>query len=56
MEGITAVNTKHRDGFKKMVEDALNGEIDLIVTKSVSRFARNTVFLWETASICEVVS
>lgn len=42
-EGITAVNTKHRDGFKQMVEDALNGKIDLIVTKSVSRFARNTV-------------
>lgn len=42
-EGITAVNTKHRDGFKQMVEDALNGKINLIVTKSVSRFARNTV-------------
>lgn len=30
-------------GFKKMIEDALNGQIDLIITKSVSRFARNTV-------------
>ena len=42
-EGISAVNTKKRDGFNQMVRDALNGKIDLIVTKSVSRFARNTV-------------
>lgn len=42
-EGITATNTKKRDGFNQMVEDALAGKIDLIVTKSVSRFARNTV-------------
>lgn len=42
-EGITATNTKNRDGFKQMVEDALDGKIDLIITKSVSRFARNTV-------------
>ena len=42
-EGITATNTKRRDGFNKMIQDALNGKIDLIVTKSVSRFARNTV-------------
>ena len=38
--GISATNTKHRDGFKEMVRDALAGKIDLIVTKSVSRFAR----------------
>lgn len=42
-EGITATNTKHRTGFKEMIADALAGKIDLIVTKSVSRFARNTV-------------
>lgn len=42
-EGISATNTKHRDGFNQMVQDALDGNIDLIVTKSVSRFARNTV-------------
>jgi DNA invertase Pin-like site-specific DNA recombinase len=42
-EGISAVNTKKRDGFNRMVADALAGKIDLIVTKSVSRFARNTV-------------
>ena len=42
-EGITGTSTKHREGFKAMVADALAGKIDLIVTKSVSRFARNTV-------------
>ena len=42
-EGISATSTKHREGFQQMVEDALDGKIDLIVTKSVSRFARNTV-------------
>ena len=42
-DGITATNTSHRDGFKQMVEDALAGKIDLIITKSISRFARNTV-------------
>ena len=42
-EGITGTSTKHREGFKSMIADALAGKIDLIVTKSVSRFARNTV-------------
>lgn len=42
-EGISATSTRHREGFRQMVEDALDGKIDLIITKSVSRFARNTV-------------
>lgn len=42
-EGISGTNTKKREGFKEMIKDALDGKIDLIVTKSVSRFARNTV-------------
>ncbi|MDE6890405.1 MAG: recombinase family protein [Lachnospiraceae bacterium] len=42
-EGITGCSTKKREGFNKMVKDALDGKIDLILTKSVSRFARNTV-------------
>ena len=42
-EGISGTNTKHREGFKQMIKDAIDGKIDLIVTKSVSRFARNTV-------------
>ena len=36
-EGISATSTVHRDGFNQMVADALDGKIDLIVTKSVSR-------------------
>ncbi len=42
-EGISATSTKKRDGFNRMIADALAGKIDLIITKSVSRFARNTV-------------
>ena len=42
-EGISATNTKRREGFNRMINDAISGRIDLIVTKSVSRFARNTV-------------
>lgn len=42
-EGISALNTRSRTGFNTMIEDALDGKIDLILTKSVSRFARNTV-------------
>ena len=42
-EGISGTNTKKRDGFNEMIADALAGKINLILTKSVSRFARNTV-------------
>lgn len=42
-EGITGTSTKKRDGFNQMIADALDGKVDLIVTKSISRFARNTV-------------
>ena len=42
-EGISGTNIKKRKGFQKMIQDAMNGKIDLIVTKSISRFARNTV-------------
>lgn len=42
-EGISGTSLKHRDEFKQMVEDAKAGKIDLILTKSISRFSRNTV-------------
>ena len=42
-EGISGTDIRKRDGFNNMVNDALSGKIDLIITKSVSRFARNTV-------------
>ena len=42
-KGITGTSTKKRERFNDMIQDALDGKIDLIITKSVSRFARNTV-------------
>lgn len=42
-EGISGTSTKKRAGFQEMIRDAMAGKIDLIITKSVSRFARNTV-------------
>ena len=42
-EGITGTSSNRREAFNRMVTDALTGNIDLIVTKSISRFARNTV-------------
>ncbi len=42
-DGISGLTHKNRYGFNNMVEDALGGKIDLIITKSISRFARNTL-------------
>jgi len=42
-EGISGTSNKRREGFQQMIADALDGKINLIITKSVSRFARNTV-------------
>ncbi len=42
-EGISGCRTDKRNGFQEMIADCDNGLIDLILTKSVSRFARNTV-------------
>ncbi len=42
-EGITGTQTKKRTGFNRMIEACKAGKIDLILTKEVSRFARNTV-------------
>ncbi len=42
-KGITGTSRKHRVGFNKMIDDALNGKIDKIIMKSVQRFARNTL-------------
>ena len=46
--GISGTGIKKREGFKRMIEAADNGEIDIILTKSIQRFARNTVDLLET--------
>ena len=42
-EGISGTSLLHRDAFKRMISDCKAGKIDLIVTKSVSRFARNII-------------
>lgn len=42
-EGISGTNTKKRKEFKRMIDCAKNGDFDLILTKEISRFARNTL-------------
>ncbi len=42
-EGISGTYTKKRNGFNKMINECMQGNIDMIITKSISRFARNTV-------------
>ena len=42
-EAITGTKTDKRNGFQEMIARCQNGEIDMILTKSISRFARNTV-------------
>lgn len=42
-DGISATSTKHREQFHQMIQDCMDGKIDMLITKSISRFARNTV-------------
>lgn len=42
-DGKSATSTKKRDDFHSMIDDCMAGKIDMIITKSISRFARNTV-------------
>jgi len=42
-EAITGTQIKNREDFQRLVNDCMNGEIDLVITKSISRFARNTL-------------
>lgn len=42
-EGITGTSYRHRAEFQRMIEDCKQGKVDMVLTKSVSRFARNTV-------------
>lgn len=42
-EGITGTKTTKREQFLKMIDDCMNGLIDIVITKSVSRFSRNLV-------------
>ena len=47
-EGITGTRTDKRDQFLKLMRDCEKGKVDYIITKSTSRFARNTVDLLDT--------
>lgn len=42
-EGISGTSAKKRENFQRMIEDAVAGKFDLIITKEISRFARNTL-------------
>lgn len=42
-DGKSATSTKNRSNFQAMIEDCMAGKIDMVITKSISRFARNTV-------------
>lgn len=42
-EAITGTQTKKREDFQRLIKDCMNGDIDMIITKSISRFARNTL-------------
>lgn len=42
-DGISGTNTKKREEFNRMIDEAMASKIDMIVTKSISRFARNTL-------------
>ena len=42
-EGISGISTTKREDFNRMIDDAENGKFDLIITKEISRFARNTL-------------
>ena len=42
-DGITGTNTKKREEFNRKIEECMAGNIDMIITKSISRFARNTL-------------
>lgn len=42
-DGISGTYTKKREGFNKMIDECMDGKNDMIITKSISRFARNTL-------------
>lgn len=42
-DGISGTNTKKREEFNRMIEECMDGKIDMVLTKSISRFARNTL-------------
>lgn len=55
-EGISATTVKKRLGFQKMIADAVDGKIDLILTKSISRFGRNIVDILDNLNILSALN
>lgn len=57
-EGLSATKKDNRNGLMDMIKDAEQGKIDLILTKSISRFARNTTdcLEWYEGSLMSVCS
>ena len=45
-EGITGTSTEKREDFMRLMKDCLDGKVDLVITKSITRFARNTLDLY----------
>ena len=50
-EGLSGTRTDKRDSFNRMINDARKGKIDMIITKSVSRFSRNVLDVLETVKL-----
>ena len=44
-EAVTGTKVSSREGFQRMINDCMAGKIDIVLTKSISRFARNTVLI-----------
>ena len=55
-EGISATTVKKRLGFQKMIADAVDGKIDLILTKSISRFGRNIVDILDNLNVLSALT
>ena len=55
-EGISGTQTRHRDNFNRMIEDCKAHKIDMIITKSISRFARNVVDCISTVRMLKALS
>ena len=50
-DGISGTNTKKREEFNRMIDECMAGSIDMVITKSISRFARNTLDCLDRKSV-----
>lgn len=55
-DGISGTSTRHRMAFNQMIEDCKDGKIDMIITKSISRFARNVVDCVSTVRLLKTLN